>query len=147
VINLPAAALPSELKDRILKEVPKTLAINAAIPKSQRIAHLPESCPDLKSAEWHVRFQVSSRVFDAETMNVFCQGFIFEDVAASSERQGAIKYPLVGLFDSSGFLEGDTREPATIGMNSLRWADSHIHKVGRPCPARVCHVQLECCVV
>lgn len=43
---------------------------------------------------------------------------------------GAVKYPLVGWFDARGILPLlDDSEPATVGMDTLKWAEQHIHKV------------------
>ncbi len=43
---------------------------------------------------------------------------------------GAVKYPLVGWFDSRGILPLlDDAEPAAVGMNAFKWAEQHIHKV------------------
>lgn len=54
---------------------------------------------------------------------------LFQDVVQEQGRQGAIKYPLVGWWGIEGIEQPDPEEPASIGINSLRWADQHVHHV------------------
>ena len=79
--------------------------------------------------------------------NLFFQGRLFEHVPADPKRQGAVKYPLIGLFDAVGVSTPADRksgsdtsssgnakstpqlDPAWIGIDELRWADQHVHKV------------------
>jgi hypothetical protein len=51
-------------------------------------------------------------------------------LARSCIEAGAVKYPLVGWFNARGILPLlDDSEPAAVGMDALKWAEQHIHKV------------------
>ena len=71
------------------------------------------------------------------------QGFLFSAEASDPERRGAVKWPLVGLFDPHGFAFPWNDKQEGVGYNSLRWADQHIHKVG----LRMLRVHVSCRVL
>lgn len=115
----------------------------------KRTAHFPLNTVAAENLGWHLSVHISSHVYGENLFNLMCQvdtqtylvltfiphgistctrqGFLFKEEVMEQGRNGAVKWPLVGLFDSTGCdIAGG---PDDIGKDALRWADQHVHKV------------------
>jgi hypothetical protein len=72
---------------------------------------------------------MSAHVYGEMVFNLMFHGKLFEGVVKDPTRQGCSKWPLIGLFDSSGMFDAPSDDVAFAGQNALTCADQHIHKV------------------
>lgn len=104
-----------------------------AIPARDRVAVLPPQAPNPDLFDWSIALVVSSSVPGAvdRPWNLFNHGWLMErELSADPDRKGIQKWPLIGLFDCTGFGPGGPVEDvSTIGVNEMRPADQHAHLV------------------
>lgn len=83
-----ADLIPAALKQTIQACIVEALHKHAQIPKSKRIAHLPEIAPDLKNLKWTFHVQMSSHVYGESSFNMMYQGLLYADICKDPERKG-----------------------------------------------------------
>jgi hypothetical protein len=126
--TLPANCLGVRLKRRIIDAAVTELRHQSLIDRDSRVADLP-AVVDWSNIQWSYHIKVSTRVFDEVECNLFHHGFLFQHHSLAT-LNSAVAYPLVGWFDSAGIISVvSDSEPAGIGLDSLKWAEQHVHCV------------------
>lgn len=138
--------VPARLRAEIVAAVDEALQLHASASEDTRVATLPARSPWASVAagcdliQWSSAVEISSRVYGTEEWdtkcNLFAHGWLFRDVVREPGRDGAGRWPLIGVFHADGFAEhlDETYlgSDASAGLNKLRPADQHVHVVDAP---------------
>ena len=89
--------------------------------ESERVAHFPplkeirrDIYNNFKNWQWDCNFEINSDVplvsENKRVFNIMYQAWLFKDIPNDPKRQGASKYPMIGVFNHKGITKYPTNE-------------------------------------